>query len=134
MKYWCEHPWRGRFKNARGEVCAKCGRSTDALYIDTATAIERFRNGRSISTPPRELQPAITNAIRATGELDDFEVTALVHAGVMKHVHLQHSRYPTEAACGQPYPTLLADDRDSVPCGRCRRLTGIALASGVESD
>ena len=84
MKYWCEHPWRGRFENARGEVCAKCGRPTDALYIDTATAIERFRNGQSISTPPRELQAVISNAIRATGELDDFEVTALVHAGVMK--------------------------------------------------
>ena len=82
----------------------RSARSADAQptrsTIDTATAIERFRNGRSISTPTRELQPAITNAIRATGELDDLEVTALVHAGVMKHVHLQHSRYPTEAACG----------------------------------
>ena len=134
MKYWCEHPWRGRFENARGEVCAKCGRPTDALYIDTATAIERFRNGQSISTPPRELQAAISNAIRATGELDDFEVTALVHAGVMKKVHLRHSRYPKEAACGQPYPTLLTDDRDCVKCGRCRRLAGIASASDVESD
>ena len=104
MKYWCEHPWRGRFENARGEVCAKCGRPTDAPYIDTDTAIERFRNGQSIFTPPRELQAAISNAIRATGRLDDFEVAALVLAGVMKKVHLRHSRYPKEAACGQPYP------------------------------
>ena len=53
MKYWCEHPWRSRFDNARTEeLCAKCGRPTDAPYIDTATAIERFRNGRSIFTPP----------------------------------------------------------------------------------
>ena len=133
MKYWCEHPWRGRFENARGEVCAKCGRPTDALYIDTATAIERFRNGKSIFTPPRELQAAISNAIRATGKLDDFEVTALVHAGVMKKVHLRHPRYREEAACGQPYPTLLTDDRDRVTCGRCCR-AGMASASKVESD
>ena len=31
MKYWCEHPWRSRFDNARTEeLCAKCGRPTDA--------------------------------------------------------------------------------------------------------
>ena len=104
MKYWCEHPWRGRFENARAEeLCAKCGRPTDAPYIDTATAIERFRNGKSIFTPPTELAAAISNAIRATGKLNDFEVTALVRAGVMKKVHLRHPREQEEAACGQPY-------------------------------
>ena len=36
------------------------------------------------------------------GKLDDFEVAALVHAGVMKKVHLRHPRYRDEAACGQP--------------------------------
>ena len=118
MKYWCEHPWRTRFENARGEVCAKCGRSTDAPYVDTDTAIERFRNGKSIFTPPRELQAAISSALRATGKLDDFEVAAVVHAGVMKKVHLRHSRYQKEAACGQPYPTLLTDDRARVSCGK----------------
>ncbi|MDE0056636.1 MAG: hypothetical protein OXP07_00815, partial [Defluviicoccus sp.] len=66
MKYWCEHPWRTRFDNARGEVCGRCGRPTDEPYVDTDTAIERFRNGRSIFTPPPELQAAITNALRAT--------------------------------------------------------------------
>ncbi len=70
MKYWCEHPWRGRFDNARGEACAKCGRSTDEPYIDTDTAIERFRNGKPIFTPPRELQAAISNALRTTGKLE----------------------------------------------------------------
>ena len=79
MKYWCEHPWRSRFDNARGEVCAKCGHPTDAPYIDTDTAIERFRNGKSIFTPPRELQAAVSNALRVTGKLNDFEVFALVH-------------------------------------------------------
>ena len=53
-----------------GEVCAKCGRQTDEPYIDTDTAIERFRNGKSIFTPPRELQAAISSALRATGKLD----------------------------------------------------------------
>ena len=133
MKYWCEHPWRGRFDNARGEVCAKCGRSTGEPYIDTDTAIDRFRNGKSIFTPPRELQAAISNALRATGKLDDFEVAALVHAGVMKKVHLRHPSYREQAACGQPYPTLLTDDRDRVTCGRCSH-AGRASASKVESD
>ena len=73
-----------------------------------ASGIDRFRNGKSIFTPPRELQAVITNGLRATGKLDDFEVAALVHAGVMKKVHLRHPRYRDEAACGQPYPT---DDR-----------------------
>ena len=133
MKYWCEHPWRSRFDNARGEVCAKCGRPTDEPYIDTDTAIERFRNGKSIFTPPRELQAAISNALRATGKLDDFEVDALVHAGVMKKVHLRHPSYREQAACGQPYPTLLTDNRDRVTCGRCGH-AGRASASKVESD
>ena len=101
MKYWCEHPWRSRFDNARGEVCAKCGHPTDAPYIDTATAIERFRNGKSIFTPPCELQAAIADAIRATGKLDDFEVDALVRAGVMKKVHLRHPPLPR---AGSPTP------------------------------
>ena len=116
MKYWCEHPWRTRFDNARGEVCGRCGQPTDEPYVDTDTAIDRFRNGRSIFTPPRELQAAITNALCATGKLDDFEVGALV----------------LEAACGQPYPTLLTDDRDLVTCGRCRHASG-GSASKVES-
>ena len=106
---------------------------TDEPYIDTDTAIERFRNGKSIFTPPRELQAAISSALRATGKLDDFEVAALVHAGVMRKMHLRHSRYQKEAACGQPYPTLLTDDRDRVTCGRCGR-AGRASASEVESD
>ena len=127
MKYWCEHPWRTRFDNARGEVCAKCGRSTDEPYIDTDTAIDRFRNRKPIFTPPRELQAAISNALRATGRLDDFEVAALVLAGVMKKVHLRHFSYREDAACGQPYPTLLTDDRDRATCGRCRRI-GMATA------
>ena len=29
----------------------------------------------------------------------------------MKKVHLRHPRYRDEAACGQPYPTLLTDER-----------------------
>ncbi|MDE0379636.1 MAG: ParA family protein [Rhodospirillales bacterium] len=62
MKYWCEHPWRTRFDNARGEVCGRCGRPTDEPYVDTDTAIERFRNGRSIFTPPPELQAAISSS------------------------------------------------------------------------
>ena len=115
------------------EVCGKCGRPTDEPHVDTDTAIERFRNGRSIFTPPRELQAAITNALRATGKLDDFEVAALVLAGVIKKVHLRHRLYQKEAACGQPYPTLLTDDRDLVTCGRCGR-AGRASASKVESD
>ena len=94
MNYWCEHPWRTKFDNAREEVCGKCGRPTDEPYVDTDTAIERFRNGRSIFTPPRELQAAITNALRATGKLDDFEVAALVLAGVRKKVHLRHPPLP----------------------------------------
>jgi len=122
-----------RFDNARGEVCGRCGRPTDEPYVDTDTAIERFRNGRSIFTPPRELQAAITNALRATGKLDDFEVDALVLAGVMKKVHLRHHQYQNEAACGQPYPTLLTDDWDRATCGRCRRI-GMASAAKVESD
>ena len=133
MKYWCEHPWRTRFDNARGEVCGRCGRPTDEPYVDTDTAIDRFRNGRSIFTPPRELQAPITNALRATGKLDDFEVDALVLAGVMKKVHLRHHHYQNEAACGQPYPTLLTDDRNCATCGRCRRI-GMASAAKVESD
>ena len=133
MKYWCEHPWRTRFDNARGEVCAKCGRSTDERYIDTDIAIDRFRNRRPIFTPPRELQAAISNALRATGRLDDFEVAALVLAGVMKKVHLRHFSYREDAACGQPYPTLLTDDRDRATCGRCRRI-GMASAVKVEAD
>ena len=52
----------------------------------------------------------------------------------MKKVHLRHSRYREDAACGQPYPTLLTDDRDRVQYGRCRRLAGIASVSEVESD
>ena len=111
----------------------KCGRPTDEPYVDTGTAIERFRNGRSIFTPPRELQAAITNALRATGKLDDFEVDALVLAGVMQKVHLRHHHYQSEAACGQPYPTLLTDDRDCATCGRCRHI-GMASAAKVESD
>ena len=134
MKYWCEHPWRTRFDNARGEVCAKCGRSTDEPYIDTDTAIDRFRNGKSIFTPPRELQAAISSALRATGKLDDFEVAALVLAGVMKKMHLRHSRYQKEAACGQPYPTLLTDDRDCATCGRCRRIGMASAAKKAEAD
>ena len=82
---------------------------------------------------PRELQAAISNALRATGKLDDFEVAALVHAGVMKKVHLRHPSYREQAACGQPYPTLLTDDRDRVTCGRCSH-AGRASASKVESD
>ena len=102
MKYWCEHPWRSRFDNARGEVCAKCGRRTDEPYIDTA--IDRFRNGKSIFTPPRELQAAITNALRATGQLDDFELAALVHAGVMKKVPSPPPQLPrgSREASGPP--------------------------------
>ena len=85
------------------------------------------------SRPPRELQAAISNALRATGKLDDFEVAALVHAGVMKKVHLRHPSYREQAAGGQPYPTLLTDDRDRVTCGRCGH-AGRASASKVESD
>ena len=99
----------------------------------TDTAIDRFRNRKPIFTPPRELQAEISNALRATGRLDDFEVAALVLAGVMQKVHLRHSRYQKEAACGQPYPTLLTDDRDRVTCGRCGR-AGRASAPEVESD
>ncbi len=49
----------------------ECCRSTDEPYIDTDTAIDRFRNRKPIFTPPRELQAAISNALRATGRLDD---------------------------------------------------------------
>ena len=99
--------------------------------------IERFRNGKSIFTPPRELQVAIADVIRATGKLDDFEVTALVHAGVMKKVHLRHPRYREEAACG-PYPTLLTDDRElrdvrKVPpqTRPCRRRDGVSVEGRI---
>ena len=108
------------------------GGETMHLTAGGVTAIDRFRNGRSIFTPPRELQAAITNDLRATGQLDDFEVDALVLAGVMKKVHLRHPRYQKEAACGQPYPTVLTDDRDLVTCGRCGR-AGRASASVVGS-
>ena len=59
-----------------------------------------------------------SSALRATGKLDDFEVAALVLAGVMKKVHHRHARYEKEAACGQPYPTLLTDDWGCVTCGK----------------
>ena len=103
MKYWCEASLGepGSTMPA-GEICGKCGRSTDAPYTDTA--IDRFRNRKPIFTPPRELQAAISNALRATGRLDDFEVAALVLAGVMKKVYLRHFSYREQATCGQPYP------------------------------
>ena len=133
MKYWCEHPWRTRFDNARGEVCGRCGRPTDEPYIDTELARRREDRPAVPEALDRRVQAAISNALRATGKLDDFEVDALVLAGVMKKVHLRHRHYQNEAACGQPYPTLLTDDRDRATCGRCGR-AGRASASEVESD
>ena len=94
---------------ARREVCAKCGRRTDG-------ALHRHRHGHRAFSPNGKSR-----------------LTALVHAGVMKKVHLRHPRYRDEAACGQPYPTLLTDDRDRVSCGRCGH-AGRASASKVESD
>ena len=73
-----------------------------ALHRHLTPRFDRFRNRRPIFTPPRELQAAISNALRATGKLDDFEVAALVLAGVMKKVHLRHPSYREQAACGQP--------------------------------
>ena len=97
----------------------------------TSTPTRRLSAG-TIFTPPRELQAAISSALRATGKLDDFEVAALVHAGVMRKMHLRHSRYQKEAACGQPYPTLLTDDRDRVTCGRVwPRRQGISVGGRI---
>ena len=56
------------------------------------------------SRRPRELQAAITNALRATGKLDDFELAALVHAGVMKKVPSPPPQLPrgSREASGPP--------------------------------
>ena len=60
---------------ARGRSCGR--RRARRACRSTARPAERRRRrsaDRSIFTPPRELQAAITNALRATGKLDDFEV------------------------------------------------------------
>jgi len=105
MKYWCGTSLVNQVRQCpRGSLREVRTANRRAIRRHRYGDIERFRNGRSIFTPPRELQAPITNALRATGQLDDFEVAAIVLAGAMKKVHLRHRHYQKEAACGQPYP------------------------------
>ena len=118
-----------RLRRAGGLSSSRTGGRASGAAAAEGMTERRWR----VSTGPGRGLFLISNALRATGRLDDFEVAALVLAGVMKKVHLRHFSYREDAACGQPYPTLLTDDRDRATCGRCRRI-GMASAAKVEAD